>query len=142
MSVNKLASNILKVSEDIKNGQALKDFMKKEGKKLRNKTLKKAREKVEPLTGNYHDSIKNGRVWSNGGNISINVYADADKAPHAHLIEKGHILTKKNKETGEIKELGHVKGKYVFEEALEEHEDEFLEGVERLSDGIIEEIIK
>lgn len=86
-----------------------KKFIRKEGSKLKRKIKRDARKKVQDLTGNYYDSIKRGKPYLFKGQLmSIRVYSSA---PHAHLIEHGHVIVTHGMENGM------VKGKYVFEDA-------------------------
>lgn len=94
--------------------KASKSFLKKEGTKLKNKTLRKAKAIVDKEdTGNYINGIKRGEPYLYKGYIlSIRAF---NSAPHAHLLEDGHLLVS---ETGE--EIGYVKGRHIFEKSRNE----------------------
>ena len=108
-----------------------KTFMRKEGTKLKTKTLRKARA-LGRKTGRYLKSIKRGKVYEYDGAQAVRVYSTA---PHAHLIEDGHRMV-----THDGREVGFVPGHHVFETAGTEFEaqyfmdvDDFLdEGVRKL----------
>lgn len=102
-----------------------KAFLRKEGTKLKTKTLQKAR----PLgrkTGNYLKSIKRGKVYEYNGAQAVRVYSTA---PHAHLIEDGHRMV-----THDGREVGFVPGHHVFETAGREFEAQYLADMEDFLD--------
>lgn len=128
-------------------------FMKKEGKKLKRVTIKKAKSKTNKKTGNYYKGIKEGKVYKYSGNggTSIRVYS-GKPAYHAHLIEYGHRLIQNHKiinvdgryitvkGRNEGKEIGFVPGLYVFEEARNEFKEEFYSDIEKFLDEVAKEL--
>jgi len=89
-----------------------KKFIRKEGTKLKWKTKREAKKKVNDLTGNYYESIERGSPYLYKGQLmSIRVYSSAH---HAHLIEHGHVIITHGMENGM------TKGKYVFKDASED----------------------
>ena len=105
-----------------------KQFLQKEGAKLRNKTKAQAR-KLGKKTGNYLKSIKRGKVYSYQGSQAIRVYS---YAPHAHLIEEGHRMV-----THDGREVGFVQGHHVFEVAARDFEPQFLMDLDDLLDEAV-----
>ncbi|MEG2347910.1 MAG: HK97 gp10 family phage protein, partial [Cetobacterium sp.] len=106
MSLDKLSKDLLKMANTINNGKDAKEFLKKSGNKLKNKTLNVAKSRVKESTGNYIKSIKRGKVYDFKGALAVRAYSTA---PHAHLIEYGHI---KKDRTG--REHGFQRGYNVF----------------------------
>lgn len=102
-----------------------KAFMRKEGTKLKNKTLRRART-LGRKTGNYLKSIKRGKVYQYNGAQAVRVYSTA---PHAHLIEEGHRMV-----THDGREVGFVPGHHVFEIAGTEFETQYLTDVDDFLD--------
>ncbi|MGL5796750.1 MAG: HK97 gp10 family phage protein, partial [Cetobacterium sp.] len=84
MSLDQLSKDLIKLANSINNGKDSKEFLKKSGNKLKNKTLNIAKSRVNEDTGNYIKSIKRGKVYNFDGNLSVRTYSGA---PHAHLIE-------------------------------------------------------
>ncbi len=102
-----------------------KAFMRKEGTKLKNKTLRRART-LGRKTGNYLKFIKRGKVYQYNGAQAVRVYSTA---PHAHLIEEGHRMV-----THDGREVGFVPGHHVFEIAGTEFEAQYLTDVDDFLD--------
>lgn len=57
----------------------------------------------------YHNKFNGSRVWESDGAIKVSAY---NSAPHAHLIEYGHLIKRNGKVVGE------VKGKYIIKRAI------------------------
>ena len=110
------------------NPKKQRQFLQKEGNKLRSRTKAQAR-KLGKKTGNYLKSIKRGKVYDYRGDKAIRVYS---YAPHAHLIENGHRMV-----THDGREVGFVKGHHVFEVAAEDFEPVFYTD---LDDFLSEEV--
>lgn len=108
-------------------------MMRKAGTKLKRRTLRQIRlANLRTITGNYKKSIQRGKVWKEDGSMRIRVYSNA---PHAHLIEQGHIVYIKN---GYKK----VPGREVFIDAQNAFEPDFEDACEDLLDEVIREICK
>lgn len=88
-----------------------KQLMRKSGSKARTIVARYARRLVDKKTGNYHKSIKRGKVWTDqsSGEVKVRVYTGA---PHGHLIEYGHRIVGKDGS-----EHGFKEGVHVFEKA-------------------------
>ena len=112
------------------NPKKQRQFLQKEGNKLRSRTKAQAR-KLGKKTGNYLKSIKRGKVYDYRGDKAIRVYS---YAPHAHLIEDGHRMV-----THDGREVCFVKGHHVFEVAAEGFEPEFYTD---LDDMLDEELVE
>lgn len=98
-----------------------KRLMLRSGAKARTIVAKTARRLVQKQTGNYHRSIKRGRVWidSSSGEIKVRVYT---RAPHGHLLEYGHRIV-----AHDGTEHGFKEGYHVFERATTEIEKEWTD---------------
>ncbi|MGL5777039.1 HK97 gp10 family phage protein [Cetobacterium sp.] len=129
MSLDKLSKDLLKMANTINNGKDAKEFLKKSGNKLKNKTLNVAKSRVKESTGNYIKSIKRGKVYDFKGALAVRAYSTA---PHAHLIEYGHI---KKDRTG--REHGFQRGYHVFGTAQKEFEEEFYQDTEKFIDEVL-----
>lgn len=119
---------LLKIAND-KMPKESKKFLRNEGTKLKNKTLKNAKEKVQKDTGNYHKSIKRGKVYKYDGSLSIRAYSSA---PHAHLLEFGHIQV-----DSEGNEHGFVEGKHIFEDTKKEFENKYYDDCQKFIDNML-----
>jgi hypothetical protein len=91
-----------------------RQLMGKIGSKARTIVKKKAKLLVRKETGNYLKSIKRGKPWEDKttGEYKVRVYT---RAPHGHLIEKGHRIVGKDGS-----EHGFKEGSFVFEKAGKE----------------------
>ena len=136
-SIEGFAESILSVANEISSGKEMKDFMGKAGNELKKTIKATARRKVTQRTGNYHKSIKRGRVWNRNGSVSVNVYSDDNKA---HLIEKGHRIVVGGKLGEGGQEVGFIKGKYIFQEGSDDYFEEFEEEAEEFLDKLLDEL--
>ena len=115
----------------------VKSFLRREGTKLKNRTVKVSRTAVKKHKGNYEKGIKRGKYYkfSETGADSIRVYAGSP-AYHAHLIEYGHrIVTRGKRDTGEI-----VEGKRVFNKAAADYESTYERNCEKFADKLMSEL--
>lgn len=132
--LEKLAQDMEKVAKELEGGKATKAFMRKEGRKLKNKTIKQANRSVGKVTGNYLKSIKNGKVYNyKKQGISIDAYSSSGVA---HLIEDGHIIKGKKKGGKEGEEKGFKRGYHVFDKAAKGFQDEFVGDIEEFQNDI------
>lgn len=129
MSLDKLSKDLMKLANSINNGKDSKEFLRKSGNKLKNKTLSVAKSRVNESTGNYIKSIKRGKVYNFKGALAVRAYSTA---PHAHLLEYGHI---KKDRTG--REHGFQRGYHVFATTSKDFEDEFYNDTEKFIDDVI-----
>ena len=129
MSLDKLSKELLNLANGIKDGKETKKFLKKESIKLKNKTISTAKNRVKKKTGNYIKGIKSGKVYEYQGAYACRTYSTA---PHANLIEYGHI---KKDITG--REHGFQRGYNVFGTAQKEFEEEFYQDTEKFIDEVL-----
>lgn len=119
-------------------------FLDKEKRKFLKEVKKTAKTNVGKKTGNYYKSLKAGKTHYNkqSKDIYTKVYADENIAPHAHLIEYGHINIARGESKKKIgrksgkggKEIGFTLGKNIFKKSemafqstYERDASEFLE---------------
>lgn len=122
----------------------IKSFMRRQGTQLKRCTIKEADKKGISRTHkkpkkykdspHYYDTIKRGKVFRRAvsGAYAVRVHS---LAPHAHLLEDGHELIKRNGETGE-----RVKAFLVFADSAKEFEPKFEQNCEKFVDKVIEKI--
>ena len=112
--------------------KACKNFLRTEGNELRKKTKDLAKADVGKKTGRYIKGFKRGkRIYSYGDvQYNIRVY---NNAPHAQLIEYGHVQKYKGKE------VGFVKGQHILEKASKSFEDEFEKHTEEFIEKTVED---
>ncbi len=122
-----------------------KQFMRKEVRKLQRKTRAAAR-KAGIKPGPYTTSIKAGKAWERNKNFGARVYSSA---PHAHLVEEGHDQVQNppkpvgrgvipGKGIGKV--IGHIDGKWIFEDARESFAPQFHQDTEEMIDEMIDEL--
>ena len=128
-----------------------KAMLRKQVRTLRRKTVAKARAAgIKNVSGTYKKSIKSGKVWSARGSFGVRVYSGA---PHAHLLEEGHdqvVNPGKGKGNGRGvvpgkgigRKVGHVDGRYVFDQAARAYVPIFDEAVEDFLDEVANNICK
>lgn len=106
-------------------------LMLRSGTKARAVVVNRAKQTVKKLTGKYLKSIKRGKVWvdNSTGDYKVRVYT---RAPHGHLIEKGHRIVDKDGI-----EHGFAKGFHVFDKAAQDIEEQFTAIVEAEFDKIM-----
>ena len=135
--------------------EALK-FMRTEQGKLRTRTRQKARSKVHKKTGNLFKNIDRSKAYNNeGGETLGKVYIRGGKggAPHAHLIEDGHMIvgppthkprkksagTKQRKKFEKQSSGDRTKAYKIMEEASEEFGSVFVKDCEEWVDKMLKE---
>ncbi|MEF3313325.1 HK97 gp10 family phage protein [Paenibacillus sp. GYB004] len=111
-----------------------RQLMMRSGTKARAIVSKRARRTVQKKSGNYHKSIKRGKVWVDlsTDETKVRVYSGA---PHSHLIEYGHRIVGKDGS-----EHGFKQGHYVFEKATAEIEREWTNILENEFDRILKKL--
>lgn len=86
--LDELVKNMLRTAQDVYPDEA-KSFLKKEGNKGRRLLRAKTKAVTKKKTGNLLKGTRRTGVQKYDGDFQIRVY---NKAPHAHLIEHGHVL--------------------------------------------------
>lgn len=121
-----------------------KKFLRSQGNALAKKTRKLARAKVakvavnrkdhQRFAGQYHKSIKRGKVYKVNDTVRIRVYTSDFIG---HLIEQGWTPKARNKRKG-----NRVRGKYVFNTARNEQQPEFEKALAKFVDEQLDKFAK
>ena len=106
-----------------------KTFLRKQGSQLRKKVVANARQKTRKKTGRYIRGFKRGKPYKLDDVDTIRVY---NNSPHAHLIEKGHIIKGRDGS-----EHGFKKGTHVLEETAKDFTDDFVDAAGDFLDEIL-----
>lgn len=120
-----------------------KKFLLKEGTKLAQKTKARAKREVgtnhkKPAkyadSPHYVDTIKRGKFYFYRGShlMAIRAYSTA---PHAHLIEYGHLIKSHGESTGKF-----VPGKLIFDKTRREFASEYAADSEKFLDEALAEL--
>lgn len=119
--------------------KAQKKLLRDQGSKLRRKTAQQARATVnrtavhrkeyDRAAGQYHRSIKRGRVYTKDGQMRIRVYSGD---PIGHLVEQEWTPKARDGSRGK-KQLGHE----VFDKAAQGFDEQFQQAAEDALDEVI-----
>lgn len=137
-TLDDFTKDLLSAANDLQNGKYAKQFIRKEGSKLRKETVKEAKSKVKKKTGNLFKGIKRGKAFSDDEDTMIRVYGTnpkgaGDIAPHVHLLNNGHRIVDKNGREHSFKE-----GVHFFESALENFDSQFVNDIEGFVDDMLD----
>ena len=134
------AESLAAVSQ--KNDKRERKFLRDQGTKLRRKTAQRARANVQKVrverpkyvreAGQYHKSIKRGKLHTKNGALRIRVYSGD---PIAHLIEDGWTPKARDGSRGTTQQ-----GKGIFEKSYEAFAPEYESDAEEMIDEMINEI--
>lgn len=124
--------NLLDLAKDLDKGKHAKKFLRKSGTKLKNRTVKIAKSRVNQKTGNLIKGIKRGKPYKYfvDGSMAVRVYGSS---PHTHLLNNGHRIVDKNG-----KEHGFAKGHFFMEDGLKDYEGQFYEDIEGFIDDMLD----
>jgi len=119
--LTKFEEDLLSLAQELENGKQAKRFLRNSGNKLKRRTVKVAKTRVNKKTGNLFKGIKRGKPYKYylDGSMAVRVYAGSP-AFHAHLLDRGHRIVSPT--TG--KELGFAKGHHFFEGGADMYEKE------------------
>lgn len=101
------------------------------------------RRRVKPhsITGNLAKGIKaNKNIEKQGDKYNAFIEDNYKKAPHFHLVERGHDLVKGGRKGRGGRVIGKVQGKKYFEKTLEEEEPKLQKRRERELEKIFREL--
>lgn len=126
--LDELVKNMFRTAQDVYPDEA-KSFLKKEGNKGRRLLRAKTKAVTKKKTGNLLKGIRRTGVQKHDGDFQIRVY---NKAPHAHLIEHGHVLWVNGTKTEKF-----VPGKYPAADTTKQLKREFPRDVE----GFVDEML-
>lgn len=123
-----LVKNMFRTAQDVYPDEA-KAFLKKEGNKGRRLLRAKTKAVTKKKTGNLLKGIRRTGVQKHDGDFQIRVY---NKAPHAHLIEHGHVLWVNGTKTEKF-----VPGKHPAADTTKQLKREFPRDVEAFVDEML-----
>lgn len=107
-----------------------KKFLRDEANVARKKLRANTKAATKKKTGNLLRGIDRGPVKKYQGDFQIRVY---NNAPHAHLIEHGHVLWANGKETEKF-----VPGKHVAAKTVTEMKETFPQDADRFVDDLLD----
>ena len=123
-----LVKNMFRTAQDVYPDEA-KSFLKKEGNKGRRLLRAKTKAVTKKKTGNLLKGIRRTGVQKHNGDFQIRVY---NKAPHAHLIEHGHVLWVNGTKTEKF-----VPGKHPAADTTKQLKREFPRDAEAFVDEML-----
>lgn len=126
--LDELVKNMFRTAQDVYPDEA-KAFLKKEGNKGRRLLRAKTKAVTKKKTGNLLKGIRRTGVQKHDGDFQIRVY---NKAPHAHLIEHGHVLWVNGTKTEKF-----VPGKHPAADTTKQLKREFPRDVESFVDEML-----
>lgn len=126
--LDELVKNMFRTAERVYPDEA-KSFLKKEGNKGRRLLRAKTKAVTKKKTGNLLKGIRRTGVQKHDGDFQIRVY---NKAPHAHLIEHGHVLWVNGTKTEKF-----VPGKHPAADTTKQLKREFPRDAEAFVDEMI-----
>lgn len=126
--LDELVKNMFRTAQDVYPDEA-KSFLKKEGNKGRRLLRAKTKAVTKKKTGNLLKGIRRTGVQKHNGDFQIRIY---NKAPHAHLIEHGHVLWVNGTKTEKF-----VPGKHPAADTTKQLKREFPRDVE----GFVDEML-
>lgn len=126
--LDELVKNMFRTAQDVYPDEA-KAFLKKEGNKGRRLLRAKTKAVTKKKTGNLLKGIRRTGVQKHDGDFQIRVY---NKAPHAHLIEHGHVLWVNGTKTEKF-----VPGKHPAADTTKQLKREFPRDVETFVDEML-----
>ena len=126
--LDELVKNMFRTAQDVYPDEA-KAFLKKEGNKGRRLLRAKTKAVTKKKTGNLLKGIRRTGVQKHDGDFQIRVY---NKAPHAHLIEHGHVLWVNGTKTEKF-----VSGKHPAADTTKQLKREFPRDAEAFVDEML-----
>lgn len=125
--------DLLSLAKELDNGKHAKKFLRSSGTKLKNRTVKVAKQRVNKKTGNLFKGIKRGKPYKYyaDGSMAVRVYA-GKPANHAHLLNNGYRIVDKNG-----KEHGFAPGHHFFEGGADMYEEQYYKDTEDFIDDLL-----
>lgn len=118
-----------------------KKFIRRQGAKCETRLRNAYKTKVKKKSGNLIAGVTRGAPHQYGDTWQIRVY---NNAPHAHLIEHGHVMCDKNGKPI-LNKLGQevwVDGKYVAANTVNEYKNIYPDEVDQFVDEMLEKGLK
>lgn len=123
------------------------NFMRREARKLTRAARKNASERFDEKTGNYLKGFKPGKKVYEYDGKDYNILVQ-NTAPHAHLLEEGHVMTKHGGKHFGYYGRGHaplsdtkefIPGAFVLRNTSIKFEPVFMRDVE---EDLLDEVLK
>lgn len=132
--LTKFEEDLLSLAQEVEDGKQAKRFLRNSGNKLKRRTIKVAKSRVNKKTGNLFKGIKRGKPYKYApeNSMAVRVYAGSP-AFHAHLLNYGHRIVDKNG-----KEHGFAKGYHFFEGGAEMYESEYYDDTQKFIDELLD----
>lgn len=114
-----------------------KKHLQTEGNKVKNRLRAETKAATVKRTGNLLKGIRRGGVRKTGGDMEVTV---SSKAPHAHLIEKGHVQYKPvpgKSRKHQVKTEQYVPGRYPAKKTADAMEPEIRRDALTLVDEVL-----
>lgn len=127
--------DLLDLAKEVDNGKHAKRFLRNAGNKLKRRTVNAAKAKTNKKTGNLLKGIKRGKPYRYyvDGSMAVRVYAGTP-AYHAHLIDKGRIVTKEGSEYFKP-------GVHFFEAGAKKYEEQYYKDTQDFIDKMLDEFL-
>lgn len=138
--LNELNEKLLDLAQDQFPKEA-KKFIRRQGSKCETRLRNAYKTKVGKKTGNLMKGVGRGMPQQYSGSYQIRVY---NNAPHAGLIEHGHVLCDKsgNPILDAAGQERWVDGKYVAANTVNEYKKIYPEEVDKFVDEMLEKGLK
>lgn len=128
--LDRLAVDMYKTAQE-RYPAEVKKFLRKEGNITRKELGSQTRGSTKKKTGNLLGGIKRSKVTKYNGDFQIRVL---NKAPHAHLLEYGHVKVVWGNRTESF-----VPGKHMFDKTASVMNSRFAGDVEDFLDKMLSE---
>lgn len=118
-----------------------KKFVRRQGAKVETRLRNAYKTKVKKKTGNLIAGVERGMPELRAGSWQIRV---RNTAPHAHLIEHGHVMKNKNKKPI-LNAMGQerwVDGKHVAADVVNAYKEVYPDEVDAFVDEMLEKGLK
>lgn len=129
---DKFERDLLKMASEFKGGKYAKKFLKQQGRKLNKKQNEQITATSNEVTGNLRDfeNLKTGKVYKyQSDSLCVRAYS---KSPHAHLVDRGHIVVDKNGV-----EHGYKQGVYFMEKAENSFQEQNFNDTQKFIDKML-----
>ena len=138
--LEELNEKLLGLAED-QFPQEAKKFVRRQGTKCETMLKNAYKSKVKKKTGNLLAGVGRGNPHQYGDSYQIRVY---NRAPHAHLIEHGHVMSDKkgNPIRNAMGQEVWVDGKYIAANTVNAYKAVYPEEVDKFVDEMLEKGLK
>lgn len=138
--LEELNAQLLKLADE-QFPKETKKFIRRQGARLERQLRNAYKTKVKKKTGNLQKGVERGMPTLYEGDWQIRV---RNVAPHAHLIEHGHVMKDKNKNPikNSFGQEIWVEGKYVAAFTVNDFKKEYPQAVDEFVDQMLEAGLK